>query len=68
MKTAAKTRPRFVAIKVTKCVCLVQIVQEYERAVIFRLGRLLEGGTKGPGQCPLCAATAVSYAGDIADS
>ena len=27
----------------------VQVVQEYERAVIFRLGRLLEGGTKGPG-------------------
>ena len=26
-----------------------QVVQEYERAVIFRLGRLLEGGSKGPG-------------------
>ena len=26
-----------------------QIVQEYERAVIFRLGRLLPGGAKGPG-------------------
>ena len=26
-----------------------QVVQEYERAVIFRLGRLLEGGAKGPG-------------------
>ncbi|KXJ19713.1 Mechanosensory protein 2 [Exaiptasia diaphana] len=25
------------------------IVQEYERAVIFRLGRLLPGGAKGPG-------------------
>jgi erythrocyte band 7 integral membrane protein len=24
-------------------------VQEYERAVIFRLGRLLGGGAKGPG-------------------
>ena len=23
--------------------------QEYERAVIFRLGRLLSGGAKGPG-------------------
>ena len=33
----------------------MQIVQEYERAVIFRLGRLLEGGTKGPGQRLLCA-------------
>lgn len=27
----------------------LQIVQEYERAVIFRLGRLLPGGAKGPG-------------------
>ena len=26
-----------------------KVVQEYERAVIFRLGRLLEGGAKGPG-------------------
>ena len=30
-------------------VCVVQIVQEYERAVIFRLGRILRGGAKGPG-------------------
>ncbi|XP_031569722.1 mechanosensory protein 2-like [Actinia tenebrosa] len=30
------------------CFCL-KIVQEYERAVIFRLGRLLPGGAKGPG-------------------
>merc|ERR1719193_261790 len=30
------------------CVCF-KVVQEYERAVIFRLGRLLEGGAKGPG-------------------
>ena len=27
----------------------VQVVQEYERAVIFRLGRLLEHDAKGPG-------------------
>lgn len=26
-----------------------KVVQEYERAVIFRLGRLLGGGAKGPG-------------------
>ena len=26
-----------------------QVVQEYERAVLFRLGRLREGGAKGPG-------------------
>ncbi|XP_028968961.1 band 7 protein AGAP004871-like [Galendromus occidentalis] len=30
------------------CLC-IKIVQEYERAVIFRLGRLLQGGAKGPG-------------------
>ena len=28
---------------------MCQIVQEYERAVIFRLGRLRSGGAKGPG-------------------
>lgn len=27
----------------------IKIVQEYERAVIFRLGRLVSGGAKGPG-------------------
>ena len=27
-----------------------KVVQEYERAVIFRLGRLLSGGAKGPGE------------------
>ena len=27
----------------------MQVVQEYERAVIFRLGRLRAGGAKGPG-------------------
>lgn len=27
----------------------IEVVQEYERAVIFRLGRLLHGGSKGPG-------------------
>ena len=28
---------------------IVKVVQEYERAVIFRLGRLRKGGAKGPG-------------------
>merc|ERR1719412_2139898 len=28
---------------------VVKVVQEYERAVIFRLGRLLKGGARGPG-------------------
>lgn len=27
-----------------------KVVQEYERAVIFRLGRLVQGGAKGPGR------------------
>ena len=30
------------------CYC-VKVVQEYERAVIFRLGRLKKGGASGPG-------------------
>ncbi|XP_052271334.1 stomatin-like isoform X1 [Dreissena polymorpha] len=30
-------------------ICSLKIVQEYERAVIFRLGRVLSGGAKGPG-------------------
>lgn len=30
------------------CLCF-KVVQEYERAVIFRLGRILPGGAKGPG-------------------
>merc|ERR1719188_2589340 len=30
------------------CTC-VKVVQEYERAVVFRLGRLRSGGAKGPG-------------------
>lgn len=28
---------------------VIKIVQEYERAIIFRLGRLLPGGPRGPG-------------------
>lgn len=31
-------------------VLCAQIVQEYERAVIFRLGRIVPGGAKGPGR------------------
>ena len=30
-------------------VLVVKVVQEFERAVIFRLGRLLPGGARGPG-------------------
>uniref|UniRef100_A0A0M3JKL4 Podocin (inferred by orthology to a human protein) n=1 Tax=Anisakis simplex TaxID=6269 RepID=A0A0M3JKL4_ANISI len=28
----------------------IEMVQEYERAVIFRLGRILSGGARGPGK------------------
>ncbi|XP_068695130.1 band 7 protein AGAP004871-like isoform X2 [Montipora capricornis] len=35
-------------LPISLCFC-IKIVQEYERAVIFRLGRLLPGGAKGPG-------------------
>merc|ERR1719336_83309 len=37
-----------VTLPLSLCVCF-KVVQEYERAVIFRLGRLLNGGAKGPG-------------------
>merc|ERR1719328_61540 len=37
-----------VTLPFSLCVCF-KVVQEYERAVIFRLGRLLKGGAKGPG-------------------
>merc|ERR1719474_1070841 len=29
--------------------CVVKVVQEYEKVVIFRLGRILTGGARGPG-------------------
>lgn len=38
----------FITLPFSLCVCL-KVVQEYERAVIFRLGRLLPVGAKGPG-------------------
>ena len=34
---------------VTYFCSLLKVVQEYERAVVFRLGRLRSGGAKGPG-------------------
>ncbi|CAB4055095.1 unnamed protein product [Lepeophtheirus salmonis] len=37
-----------VTLPFSLCVCF-KVVQEYERAVIFRLGRLLQGGSRGPG-------------------
>ena len=42
---------RFICIRFwTKVINInVKVVQEYERAVIFRLGRLLSGGARGPG-------------------
>ena len=38
----------FITLPFSLCMC-IKVVQEYERAVIFRLGRLLPGGAKGPG-------------------
>ncbi|CAF5181475.1 unnamed protein product, partial [Rotaria magnacalcarata] len=38
----------FVTIPFSMFFC-IKIVQEYERAVILRLGRILPGGAKGPG-------------------
>jgi len=39
-----------VLVTVPFSLCVVfKVVQEYERAVIFRLGRLLSGGSRGPG-------------------
>lgn len=42
-------------VKLAELVCVVfvavlQIVQEYERAVIFRLGRITDRKAKGPGK------------------
>jgi len=37
-----------VTLPTSLCFC-IKVVQEYERAVIFRLGRLRPGGAKGPG-------------------
>jgi len=31
------------------CFYVVKVVAEYERAVLFRLGRIKSGGAKGPG-------------------
>ncbi|XP_013790160.2 band 7 protein AGAP004871-like [Limulus polyphemus] len=42
-------RPSICAYILTAVSFLLIVVQEYERAVIFRLGRLLRGGAKGPG-------------------
>ncbi|KAM3727980.1 Stomatin-2 [Dirofilaria immitis] len=38
----------FSTFPISVCFCL-KVVREYERAVIFRLGRLIGGGAKGPG-------------------
>jgi len=42
-------------------ICNAQVVQEYERAVIFRLGRLLPVGAKGPGEDVLIEANIFVY-------
>merc|ERR1711993_146383 len=37
-----------ITVPFSLCLC-IKVVTEYERAVIFRLGRLRKGGSKGPG-------------------
>uniref|UniRef100_A0A1B0AZ21 Band 7 domain-containing protein n=1 Tax=Glossina palpalis gambiensis TaxID=67801 RepID=A0A1B0AZ21_9MUSC len=39
----------------------MQVVQEYERAVIFRLGRLMQGGAKGPDSVTVSVDAVVYY-------
>jgi len=39
----------FIAFPFGACCYIVKMVTEYERAVVFRLGRLQGGGAKGPG-------------------
>jgi len=39
----------FIAFPLGGCFYIVKMVAEYERAVVFRLGRLQSGGAKGPG-------------------
>ena len=52
----------------------LQVVQEYERAVIFRLGRLLADGSRGPGTVmPLsssrcCCCRSVGRGRSVSDS
>ena len=40
---------KYIMRRLSKTLFSDQVVQEYERAVIFRLGRLRSGGAKGPG-------------------
>ena len=35
---------------INKKILFTKVVQEYERAVMFRLGRILPGGARGPGK------------------
>ena len=47
-------------LPVSLCIS-IKVVQEYERAVIFRLGRIMSGGAKGPGKCATASLVLVSY-------
>jgi erythrocyte band 7 integral membrane protein len=38
----------FIGFPFSLCCCL-RVIQEYQRSVVFRLGRILNGGSKGPG-------------------
>ena len=47
-------------LPVSLCIS-IKVVQEYERAVIFRLGRIMSGGAKGPGKSATASLILVSY-------
>lgn len=44
---------RFELLSLAKCLCFMcvclKVIKEYERVVIFRIGRLIFGGARGPG-------------------
>jgi hypothetical protein len=46
--TAASILMVLVTLPVSLCLA-IKVVQDYERVVIFRLGRILGGGARGPG-------------------
>lgn len=62
-----KRKKRLIQTIGVVCFC-TQIVKEYERAIIFRLGRILRGGAKGPGQTIFYTAAYIFYSIHILSS
>lgn len=56
-----KVREKFEKESLKRFFYFLKVVQEYERAVIFRLGRLTKGGAKGPGKCSSHNAVRVNF-------